>query len=79
MSSPSAGKRRMDTDVIKLYPLLKFNNYIIFISCMNFMNIFQAFFFLEIISSVGVNLFFSTVVKDLKNSDFLIVIILLNT
>lgn len=22
MSSPSAGKRRMDTDVIKLYPLL---------------------------------------------------------
>lgn len=26
MSSPSAGKRRMDTDVIKLYPLCSRNN-----------------------------------------------------
>lgn len=25
MSSPSPGKRRMDTDVVKLYPFLKIN------------------------------------------------------
>lgn len=26
MSSPSPGKRRMDTDVVKLYPLHRINN-----------------------------------------------------